>query len=61
MLDLVVKVVESLLNMQPMEQIDNRVSQHVCDEELLLSHVICEDAELLYLDSFLQSVLRSEA
>lgn len=44
-----------------MEQIDNRVSQHVCDEELLLSHVICEDAELLYLDSFLQSVLRSEA
>ena len=44
-----------------MEQNDNRVSHNVCDEELFLSHVICEDAELLYLDSFLQSVLRSEA
>ena len=44
-----------------MEQIDNRVLHHVCDEELLLSHVICDDPELLYLDSFLQSALHSEA
>ena len=44
-----------------MEQTDNRVAQNVCDEELFLSQVICEDAELLYLDSFLQSVFRSEA
>ena len=44
-----------------MDDIDNRVLHNVCDEELLLSHVICEDAELLYLDSFLHSVLRSEA
>ena len=44
-----------------MEQIDNRVLNNVCDEELFLSHVICGDAELLYLDSFLQSVLQSQA
>ena len=44
-----------------MEQIDNRVLNHVCEEELFLSQVICGDAELLYLDSFLQSVLHSEA
>ncbi len=44
-----------------MEQIDNRVLNHVCDEELFLSHVICGDAELLYLDSLLSAVLRSEA
>ncbi len=44
-----------------MEQIDNRVLQDVSDEELFLSHVICGDAELLYLDSFLQTVLRSKA
>ena len=41
-----------------MEQIDNQVLHNVCDEELLLSQVICGDAELLYLDSFLQSVLK---
>ncbi len=44
-----------------MEQADNRVLHNVCDEELFLSQVICEDAELLYLDSFLHSILRSEA
>lgn len=44
-----------------MEQIDNRVLHNVCDEDLFLSQVICGDAELLYLDSFLQAVLRSEA
>ena len=44
-----------------MENIDNRVLHHVCDEDLFLSQVVCGDAELLYLDSFLQSVLRSEA
>ena len=44
-----------------MEHIDNRVLHHVCDEDLFLSQVICEDAELLYLDSFLHSVFSSEA
>ena len=44
-----------------MEQIDNQVLNNVCDEELFLSHVICGDAELLYLDSFLSAVLRSKA
>ena len=44
-----------------MEQIDNQVLHNVCDEELFLSHVICGDSELLFLDSFLQTVLRSEA
>lgn len=44
-----------------MEHIDNQVLNNVCDEELFLSHVICGDAELLYLDSFLSAVLRSEA
>jgi hypothetical protein len=44
-----------------MEQIDNQVLHNVCDEELFLSYVICEDAELLYLDSLLSAALRSEA
>ena len=44
-----------------MEQIDNRVLHNVCEEELFLSQVICGDAELLHLDSFLQAVLYSEA
>ena len=44
-----------------MEQVDNRVFHHVCEEDLFLSQVICGDAELLYLDSFLQSVLSSKA
>ena len=44
-----------------MEQIDNRVLHHVCEEDLFLSQVICGDAELLYLDSFLQTVLSSKA
>ncbi len=44
-----------------MEQVDNRVLHHVCEEELFLSQVICGDAELLYLDSFLSAVLRSKA
>ena len=44
-----------------MEQTDNRVLHHVCEEELFLSQVICEDAELLYLDSFLHCVLREQA
>ncbi len=44
-----------------MEQIDNRVLNHVGEEELFLSQVICGDAELLYLDSLLQSVLCSKA
>ena len=44
-----------------MDDIDDRVLHTVYDEDLLLSQVICDDAELLYLDSFLHSVLRSEA
>ena len=44
-----------------MEQTDNRVLHNVCEEELFLSQVICGDAELLYLDSFLQTVLNSKA
>ena len=44
-----------------MENIDNRVLHHVCDEDLFLSQVICGDAELLYLDSFLKTVFHSEA
>ena len=44
-----------------MEQVDNRVLHHVYEEDLFLSQVICGDAELLYLDSFLQAVLSSEA
>ena len=44
-----------------MENIDNRVLHHVCEEDLFLSQVICGDAELLYLDSFLHTILRSEA
>lgn len=44
-----------------MEQVDNRVLHHVCEEDLFLSQVICGDAELLYLDSFLQSILNSKA
>ena len=44
-----------------MDDIDDRVLHNVYDEDLLLSQVICDDAELLYLDSFLHSVLRSEA
>ena len=44
-----------------MEQVDNRVLHHVCEEDLFLSQVICGDAELLYLDSFLQTVLCSKA
>lgn len=44
-----------------MEQVDNRVLHHVCEEDLFLSQVICGDAELLYLDSFLQTVLSSKA
>jgi hypothetical protein len=44
-----------------MEHIDNRVLNNVCDEDLFLSQVICGDAELLYLDSFLTSILKSEA
>ena len=44
-----------------MEQVDNRVLHHVCEEDFFLSQVICGDAELLYLDSFLQSILNSKA
>lgn len=44
-----------------MDNIDNRVLHHVYEEDLFLSQVICGDAELLYLDSFLHSVLCSEA
>ena len=44
-----------------MEQIDNRVLNNVLDEELLLSKVVCGDAELLYLDSLLTTIFRSEA
>ena len=44
-----------------MEQIDNQVLHNVCEEELFLSSVVCGDAELLYLDSFLHTVLQSEA
>ena len=43
-----------------MEQIDNRVLHHVGEEDLFLSQVICGDAELLYLDSFLQTLLNSK-
>ena len=44
-----------------MEQIDNQVLHNVCEEELFLTQVICGDAELLYLDSLLSTVLHSEA
>ena len=44
-----------------MEQIDNRVLNHVCEEDLFLAQVICGDSELLYLDSFLMSVLNSKS
>jgi hypothetical protein len=44
-----------------MEQIDNRVLNNVSDEELLLSTVVCDDAELLYLDSLLSTIFKAEA
>ena len=44
-----------------MEQIDNRVLHNVYEEDLFLSQVVCGDAELLYLDSFLRTVFNSEA
>ena len=44
-----------------MENIDNRVLHHVCEEDLFMSQVICGDAELLYLDAFLHSIFNSEA
>ena len=44
-----------------MENIDNRVLTNVFDEDLFIERVICGDAELLYLDSVLSIVLRSEA
>ena len=44
-----------------MKQIDNQVLHNAYDEELLLTHVVQQDAELLYLDSFLSAVFRSEA
>lgn len=43
-----------------MEQIDNQVLNNVLDEELLLHNVVCGDAELLYLDSLLTTIFRSE-
>jgi hypothetical protein len=44
-----------------MENIDNRVLTNVFDEDLFIENVVCGDAELLYLDSVLSTVLRSEA
>ena len=44
-----------------MEHVNNRVLMSVFDEDLFIEHVICGDAELLYLDSVLSTVLRSEA
>ena len=42
-----------------MENIDTQVLRDVNDEELFMKHVVCEDAELLYLDSLLGAVLRA--
>ena len=44
-----------------MENIDNRVLTNVFDEDLFIENVVCGDAELLYLDSVLSTLLRSEA
>lgn len=44
-----------------MENVDYQVLRDVYDEELLLTKVICEEADLLFLDSILSSVLRPEA
>ena len=44
-----------------MENIDNRVLTNVFDEDLFIENVVCGDAELLYLDSVLSAVFRSEA
>lgn len=39
-----------------MEEFDNSVKKDLCDEELLLSEVVCGDAELLFLDSYLKEL-----
>ena len=43
-----------------MENFDTQILRYAEDEELL-SQVFCGDAELLFLDAVLQSVLRAEA
>lgn len=44
-----------------MENIDKQSLKDVSDEELLMSHVICGEADLLYLDAFLAEILSKEA
>lgn len=43
-----------------MEKIDTLAKRDLRDEELFLSEVVCGDAELLYLDSYLTELFRKE-
>ena len=43
-----------------MEHADERATGNVADEELLLGSVICGDAELLYIDSWLTDLFRPQ-
>lgn len=45
----------------PMENIDKQSQRDVSDEDLLMAQVICDDAELFYLDVFLAEILSKEA
>lgn len=43
-----------------MEELDKRTTNnHLSDEELLIREVIREDAELLYLDSYLRELFNN--
>lgn len=44
-----------------MGNIDNYCSRDVSDDELMMQFVIKEDAELLFLDTFLKEALHAEA
>lgn len=44
-----------------MENIDKQSLRDVSDEDLLMSQVICGEADLLYLDVFLAEILSKEA
>ncbi len=41
-----------------MEELDTCASNNFSEEELFLSEVICGEAELLYLDSYLRDLFR---
>ena len=41
-----------------MEDMDTCASNHFSDEELFYKEVICGEADLLYLDSYLRDLLR---